>query len=237
VSPNSIDATPVGTTPPALEKAQVAAAPLATARSSATSLPASSLDGELVRVAGNTGRGDVQAGTAAGGRESRPWGYLREREGVEGLFISVGIDGLQDGSSPSQLMGAALRQVTLALRNAAVEAEVADLGDSGDHRAPSTLMEILQDPVRVASVGFTAGFVWWLTRSGGLLTSMLMGVPAWRHLDLLPVLARRRDGDEGDDDNAPDSKHPSNEADDLDDSALLDLFEAKPAPHQARSAP
>jgi hypothetical protein len=64
---------------------------------------------------------------------------------------------------------------------------------------------------------------------------MLMGVPAWRHLDLLPVVARRRDDEEDDGDNAPDSRHASNEAEDLDDSALLDLFEAKPAHYQARS--
>jgi hypothetical protein len=57
----------------------------------------------------------------------------------------------------------------------------------------------VQDPVRVASATLTAGFVWWLTRSGGLLTSILMGIPAWRHVDLLPVLATRRDDDDEDD--------------------------------------
>jgi hypothetical protein len=51
----------------------------------------------------------------------------------------------------------------------------------------------------VASVSFSAGFIWWLTRGGGLLTSMLMGVPAWRHVDLLPVLARNFDDEEDED--------------------------------------
>jgi len=82
-------------------------------------------------------------------------------------------------------------------------------------------------------VGFTAGFVWWLTRSGGLLTSMLMGVPAWRHLDLLPVVARRKDDD--DDDDGPDSQHSSTNGS-LDDSALFDLFEAKAGPQRPRSS-
>jgi hypothetical protein len=86
----------------------------------------------------------------------------------------------------------------------------------------------------MASVGFTAGFVWWLTRSGGLLTSMLMGVPAWRHLDLLPVVARRSDDDD-DNDDGPDSQ-PSSTTGGLDDSALFDLFEAKAAPQQPRSS-
>jgi hypothetical protein len=49
---------------------------------------------------------------------------------------------------------------------------------------------------QVASVSFSAGFIWWLTRGGGLLTSMLMGVPAWRHVDLLPVLARNFDDED-----------------------------------------
>ncbi len=37
-------------------------------------------------------------------------------------------------------------------------------------------------------VGLTAGMLWWLTRSGGLLTSITMGLPAWRHLDPLAGL-------------------------------------------------
>ena len=123
--------------------------------------------------------------------------------------------------------------MSFALRNANVEAQTADSGALDERRAPSTLLAFAQDPVRVASLGFTAGFVWWLTRSGGLLTSMLMGVPAWRHLDLLPVVARRRDDD---DDLGLDSALDSLPADDAEDSALLDLFEAQAAPHQARSA-
>ena len=79
----------------------------------------------------------------------------------------------------------------------------------GNARAASSSLSLDQvfSASRVASVSFSAGFIWWLTRGGGLLTSMLMGVPAWRHIDLLPVLARNfddedeadgdRDGDEG----------------------------------------
>jgi hypothetical protein len=64
----------------------------------------------------------------------------------------------------------------------------------GDASQP--FIAAVQDPVRVASATLTAGFVWWLTRSGGLLTSILMGIPAWRHVDLLPVLTPRRDDDD-----------------------------------------
>jgi hypothetical protein len=51
-------------------------------------------------------------------------------------------------------------------------------------------------PSRAVAATFTAGFIWWMTRSGGMLTMMLMGVPAWRHIDLLPVLARDLDDDD-----------------------------------------
>jgi hypothetical protein len=60
------------------------------------------------------------------------------------------------------------------------------------------LIELTQ-PEKVASVSLTAGFVWWLTRGGGALATVLMGVPAWRHLDLLPVMARADEEGEVDD--------------------------------------
>jgi hypothetical protein len=51
-------------------------------------------------------------------------------------------------------------------------------------------------PSSAVAATFTAGFIWWMTRSGGMLTMMLMGIPAWRHIDLLPVLARDLDDEE-----------------------------------------
>lgn len=44
---------------------------------------------------------------------------------------------------------------------------------------------------RVASfsgIALSAGFVAWLLRSGSLLASFLVSLPAWRHFDPLPVL-------------------------------------------------
>jgi hypothetical protein len=93
-----------------------------------------------------------------------------------------------------------LRLNTLSWRGSAIEAGPLDDGTPASSDEPSrAFVAAVQDPVRVASATLTAGFVWWLTRSGGLLTSILMGIPAWRHVDLLPVLAPRRDDDdEGD---------------------------------------
>jgi hypothetical protein len=65
--------------------------------------------------------------------------------------------------------------------------------DPRETSTTETFLQVMTDPVKVSSVAFTAGFVWWLTRSGGLLATMLMGIPAWRHIDLAPVLARPLD--------------------------------------------
>ena len=60
------------------------------------------------------------------------------------------------------------------------------------------LIEVTQ-PAKLTGLSLTAGFVWWLTRGGGMLATVLMSVPAWRHMDLLPVMARGDDDDDGED--------------------------------------
>jgi hypothetical protein len=91
-------------------------------------------------------------------------------------------------------------------------------------------MQLLHDPVRVASVTFTAGFIWWLTRSGGLLTTMLMGIPAWRHVDLLPVLAHPIDDEPEDDEPDDPARRESEPADDDDAAEVSVLFDQAPRP-------
>jgi len=76
----------------------------------------------------------------------------------------------------------------------------------------------------VAGITVTAGFVWWLTRAGGMLATVLMGVPAWRHIDLLPVLARPDDDDE--EDEAPD-----------DEPVLDGMFERQAPGHESGNPP
>jgi hypothetical protein len=38
--------------------------------------------------------------------------------------------------------------------------------------------------------------VWWASRVGGLIGSLLASMPAWRHLDPLPIVGRDEDEDE-----------------------------------------
>jgi hypothetical protein len=77
---------------------------------------------------------------------------------------------------------------------------------------------LLTDPVRVTGITLTAGVLWSLTRSGGLLTTILMGVPAWRHVDLLPVLANQPEDDSPED--TPDGNDDASEL-----SEVAEMFE------------
>jgi hypothetical protein len=49
-------------------------------------------------------------------------------------------------------------------------------------------LDLQTNAVRYTGVAVSAGVVWWATRAGGLFASLLMGTPAWRQLDLVPVL-------------------------------------------------
>jgi hypothetical protein len=75
----------------------------------------------------------------------------------------------------------------------------------GEHTPMDRLLIDLTQPEKVMGVSLTAGFVWWLTRGGGVLASALMGVPAWRQVDLLPVVSAASDDDDDDDDGTRDA--------------------------------
>jgi hypothetical protein len=52
-------------------------------------------------------------------------------------------------------------------------------------------IEVVLNSIRVTGMALSVGAVWWAARAGGLLASLLVSAPAWRHLDPLPVLGRR----------------------------------------------
>jgi hypothetical protein len=71
--------------------------------------------------------------------------------------------------------------------------------------------------VQVTGLALTAGSVWWALRAGGLLTGLMVSLPAWRHADLLAVLPDNEDDetwDAAEDDQAA-----------LDDDAVAQVFE------------
>jgi hypothetical protein len=45
-----------------------------------------------------------------------------------------------------------------------------------------------KEPVYIASALMSAGAVWWVARGLALATAVMMGTPAWRQVDLLPVV-------------------------------------------------
>ncbi|NIQ18619.1 MAG: tandem-95 repeat protein, partial [Gammaproteobacteria bacterium] len=65
----------------------------------------------------------------------------------------------------------------------------------------------LLDGFQFASIALSVGAISWAIRAGGLLTSLLVGLPIWREFDPLPVVAEDEDEKQKvreDDDNASD---------------------------------
>ncbi len=99
--------------------------------------------------------------------------------------------------------------------------------------APQT-NELLGAPaVRITSTVLGAGTVWWALRAGGLMTSLLVVLPTWRHVDLLAVLPDRDDDeDDWDRDGGPHSTTNADEFD-IDEHAVQQVLE----PTADRSTP
>jgi parallel beta-helix repeat protein len=188
------------------------AAPIATA-----SAPASTAPGMLTLRGGGASVPELEAtpvriafvDDAADGAHG-PRGLeraLRLRDGADGtsftLSFALSPEELQaqsaatDDSSLQRSVDALLKQSFGFARGSAQVDEPP--AEAREPSATESILRVVTDPVKVSSMAFTAGFVWWLTRGGGLLATMLMGIPAWRHIDLAPVLARRLDDDEEDD--------------------------------------
>ncbi|HYC46805.1 MAG TPA: cadherin-like domain-containing protein, partial [Burkholderiales bacterium] len=86
---------------------------------------------------------------------------------------------------------------------------VGDTQDSGEGRSIVTI----ESTVKFTGAMISAGAVAWALRGAGLLTSLLATVPAWRHLDPVPVLApeeEKPDWGDGDDANAGEERAVSN---------------------------
>jgi len=55
---------------------------------------------------------------------------------------------------------------------------------------------ILSQGAQLTAVTLSVGAVWWALRAGGLFTSLLTSLPAWRSFDVLPVLNDDEDEDD-----------------------------------------
>ncbi|MEZ5728586.1 MAG: hypothetical protein R3E48_11580 [Burkholderiaceae bacterium] len=59
-----------------------------------------------------------------------------------------------------------------------------------EREAESAFDQLLNDPIRMTAAIVSASAVWWAARAIGLFTSLLLGAPSWRSVDLLPVVMR-----------------------------------------------
>jgi len=84
------------------------------------------------------------------------------------------------------------------------ELHVGSMPAGEDSRDEIIAYELSVPPAQMLGITLTAGAVWWSLRISGLLAAMLAAVPAWRQLDLLPILPnddgreRRREPDDSD---------------------------------------
>jgi hypothetical protein len=56
---------------------------------------------------------------------------------------------------------------------------------------------ILLDTAEMGGIALSVGVVWWASRLTGVIGSLLTSLPAWRHLDPLPVIGRDDENEEG----------------------------------------
>lgn len=75
---------------------------------------------------------------------------------------------------------------------------------------PAALGAVSVPATQITGAVLSAGTVWWALRASGLLASLMVSLPAWRHVDLLAVLPDDHDEDAwdlGDDDEAVRDEH------------------------------
>ncbi len=102
-------------------------------------------------------------------------------------------DFLMNVSLQSTLLGDAALAGQGSLRATLRDAEIGRVQvDVNQHSGLNLDVQAMQ----TAGVALTAGAVWWALRAGGLLASLVMSLPAWRHVDLLAVLPDADEDDE-----------------------------------------
>jgi hypothetical protein len=69
-----------------------------------------------------------------------------------------------------------------------------DFGDTPDKQFFS-----VESGLQLSGVALSAGFVSWAIRGAGLFASLLTSLPAWRHMDPLPILKKKDEKEKGKD--------------------------------------
>jgi hypothetical protein len=85
-----------------------------------------------------------------------------------------------------------------------------------EHGSEHDQIKVMMESVRMGGIALSVGVVWWASRVTGLVGSLLASMPAWRHLDPLPIVGR------DDEEEWYDAKDSDADADELAISMVLD---------------
>jgi hypothetical protein len=66
----------------------------------------------------------------------------------------------------------------------------------GHHGSEHDRIDVIMESVRMGGIALSVGVVWWASRVSGLIGSLLASMPAWRHLDPLPIVGKDEEKDE-----------------------------------------
>jgi hypothetical protein len=110
---------------------------------------------------------------------------LKLRESLR-LTLSVGAEELPDANVATSVAPLSMPQLELGSKSP---------GPVVEERRH---VEVVVNSIRVSGMLLSVGAVWWATRAGSLVTSMLASVPAWRDLDPLPVLGEDEEDEQVD---------------------------------------
>jgi hypothetical protein len=66
----------------------------------------------------------------------------------------------------------------------------------GHHGSEHDQIDVIMESVRMGGIALSVGVVWWASRVSGLIGSLLASMPAWRHLDPLPIVGKDEEKDE-----------------------------------------
>jgi hypothetical protein len=121
---------------------------------------------------------------------------LIDSERQTAILIS---EGLNNGDFDLRLVS--VTQVAAPTREAAPQAIEVEPAPAEQVAPEVVVNEITVSVAEAVGLSLTVGVVWWALRLGGLLASAMVSIPAWRQIDLLPILDDQRDGDwDADDD-------------------------------------
>jgi hypothetical protein len=115
----------------------------------------------------------------------------------------------EPANRPTTAQSAQTKASTPAARIAAADATPIRPGPVNLPRAAEAPSAVKGDLVRAGATVVTGGALIWLVHSGVWATLLLLGVPLWRHVDLLPIVSQSPGQQQACTDGAAESKEDS----------------------------